>query len=448
VLSRQGLAVHPPAPDGGFARAGTVLSKEARLTLRTGTPRFAAFVKDVNGDGRPDVLVPRTEGVDLYLTVPGEAGAPPTLRRAAAVRVDVSRERTTEDAALSDVLESSFRIPSLKIVDVNGDGRKDLAVEEGKRRAWHLAREDGSLPADPDVKLDLDIYRDTTPEAEVRLGRTLAGSDEQRLETRDLDGDGIPDYVIAHRRKVWVFRAGRDGPQFTEPLQVLRVADDVTAMLLLRLDADERPDLLLLRVQVPTVATLLRGLVAEWDIEVAALGYAGVPEKGFEPAPKWKGNLAFRLPAILGVLRNPDALIRRFEDVSKRFRAGLEGDFDGDGSGDLALADPTKGRIETWYARRAAGQADAEQELASVFFGEDTQVWDLDRLLGWLGSLADQRAARLTGGRDADATIPLRPMHEADFLDVLAGNVDGEAGEEIVVGYELPDGRAAFEVWR
>lgn len=471
VLTRQGLFAHPVGADGAFQRGGILVSKDVRLKLRTGRPRFADVTRDVNGDGRIDVLVPRADSCELWL-----AGAPaaqadgtpavPTLRLAATVKIDVQRERSIERGALSDLLESTFRIPALRIADVNGDRRADLAVEDGKRRAFHLAREDGSLPADADVQVDLAIFEDTTPKAEVQLGRTLAGSDDQRFETADLDADGIPDYVIAHRRKVWIFRGRATGPQFTEPSQVLRVSEDVTAMMLLRLDADERPDLLLMRVQVPTVATLLRGLVASWDIDVAALGYANRGGDGFETNPKWKGGLAIRLPAILGVLKDPDALIRKFESVSGKFRTGVDGDFDGDGRGDIAIADSTgeggaPGRIGLWYAPAEKhggtngnasggidGESDEENAVADVFFGAEDRVWDLDRILGWLGSIADQHAAKLTGGRAADTTIPLRPVASAAFQRCVAGNLDGVRGDEVVVVYELEDRRAVFEVWR
>src|SRR5262249_52865781 len=152
---------------------------------------FAEIARDVNGDGRPDLVVPRGEDCELWLN----SGVDPQTRlpvftRTASFHVALERSVATRAEALSDVLESSFRIPALRIEDVNGDGRRDLCVESGKTRTWSLQRADGSFPAEPDVTLDLSTFRDTTPEATVELGRTLAGGDDQRLETRDLDGDG------------------------------------------------------------------------------------------------------------------------------------------------------------------------------------------------------------------------------------------------------------------
>lgn len=471
VLSRRGLEAYPVGPEGAFQRAPVLVSKAVSLAYRVGEPTFAPVLRDVNGDGRPDLLVPRAETCELWLwgpPVPGADGAPavPQYRAAGAFKVAVSRERATESAELSDVLSSAFRVPALTLRDVNGDGRSDLAVEDGKVRSFHLARPDGTVSAEADVRVDLAKFEDTTPRADVQLGRTLAGGDEQRFETADLDGDGIPDYVIAHRRKVWVFLGTKDGPQFLEPSDVLKSADDVSTVLVARLDADPRPDLLLLRLQVPTVATLLRGLVASWDVEVTTAGFENAGGGRFERTPKWRGEIALRLPAILGILRDPEALIGRFEGLASKFDRGFVwGDFDGDGREDAAVASTTDRRLDVWFgvARERTGGAGGtggagtngdrtngasvadEMELGEVFFGTE-RVWDMDRVLRWLGDFADRRFAQVTGDREPSQRIELRAEKDAAFEGVGALRVGGATG--IVVAYEGADGRGVFDVWR
>jgi hypothetical protein len=456
VLSRRGLEAYPVGTDGAYGRAPVLVSKDAAFGLRVGTPTFSEILRDVNGDGRPDLLLPRTDSCELWLwTPPAAEGLPPSYRRTGAFRVEVSRERTTEAEALSDVLESSFRIPPLSFRDVNGDGRMDLLVEDGHVRAFHLARQDGTFAVEPDVRVDIETFQDTTPGAEVRLGRTLAGGEEQRFDANDLDGDDIPDYVISHRRKVWVFRGGKAGPQFTDPWQILRVSDDVSMMLVARIGADERPDLLLLRLQVPTVATILRGLVASWDVEIGAVGYENASSeeggrRAFALAPKWKGAFDLRLPAILGILKDPEALIQRFEGLASKLGRGfLWGDFDGDGKEDAAIASASERRLDLWYGleREKDTRDGADTELGEIFFGEE-KVWDLERVLGWIGDYADRKFASVTGNRPPSVKIELRPASEADLEGAEAAQFDGAGAQEILVVYTDDAGRAVFDVWR
>ena len=451
TLSPDGVRAYPAVPGGGFSPRAIECADRARFVLRVGVPRAAPIARDINGDGRPDLVVPRHDACEIWLQQGAAQAGPPRFERAAVVDVEVDHTDSTDADALTDVLESAFRIPQLSIADVNGDGLADLLVVDDRVRAFHLQRPDGSIPAEPDVRVDLEMFRDTTPEAEVRLGRTLAGADEQRYESRDLDGDGIPDHVIAHRRKVWVFRGGPGGPQFGEPSAILKTAEDVTALLLVRVDADDRPDLVLVRVQVPTAAGLLRGLLAEWDVELTAVGYRGNGAAGFETTPAWRGEISVRLPALLGVIRNPDALIRRFEAVAGRFDGSLEADLDGDGTPDtLLVAGGEEPRLRAWRGRPGSVDLrDVERLLGHVLFEDAERTWTLDRLLGWLGSLAERRAERLTGGRAPDGEAALRTAEHA-LRDVATADLDGDGRAEVVVAYDRDDGVFVLEVlgWR
>lgn len=447
-MTKDGVFVHRVDAEGAYSRAGEQVAPRTRFPLRVGRPSFADVARDVNGDGRPDLVLPRGEECELWLNGgPDAQSSLPVFAKAASIRVQMQRETATKADALSDVLESSFRIPNLSITDVNGDARSDLYVENGKTRAWHLQREDGSFPAEPDVTLDLGIFRDTTAEASVQLGKTLAGGDDQRIETRDLDNDGIPDYVIAHRRKVWVFHGTKAGPQFTDPSDVLRVADDVTAMLLVRLDDDAFPDLTLLRVQVPTIGTLIRGLFAEWDVEIAALGYASEGGRKFATTPRWKGDIDVRLPALLGVLKNPDALVRRFEDMAKKFRRTVPGDFDGDGRPDVALLAEKGGRVELFTSRAKSQDDDGERAVGDVFFGEEKKVWELESILRWMGDLAERQAARHTGGGAPYASAELRGG-EFERVGLDAADLDGDGRSELVVAYDRGGAEGVIDVVR
>ncbi len=455
VASPRGLEIFSAGDDGAFAATTIATAPRARFRLRTGVPMPAPMAQDIDGDSVIDVVVPDGESLDVWLQRPATGeGQGVAFVKGASVRVPASTSRSTGAQAISDRLVSGITIPSLSRLDVNGDGRLDIVVEEGELRAFHLVRADGSIPTDPDSTLDLSIFRDTTAEASVAPGRTLAGLDRALHEMRDLDGDTIPDHVIAHRRKVWVFRGSQDAPRFQSPTSILKTADDVTALLLIDLDGNARPDLVLLRVQVPSVATILRGLVAEWEVEVGAVGYRAGGERDFEATPAWRSTLGFRVPAILSILKDPEGLVRRFEDAGKKLRVSAEGDVDGDGRADALLVSEDATSIDLWLGdvdTVRATRETPEDILRHALFDEEESTWDLDRLVGWFAGVAERRVQALTGGRPATGALKLRPVAEWRLTGLETADVDGDGRLEAIVRYDAPDGtKSVFDVvrWR
>jgi hypothetical protein len=444
---------------GAYAGPGETMIARARFALRVGMPTLADLAQDVNNDGRPDLVVPGPRACELWLNegpAPVTGGAParwPAWRKAATVAVDISSSSEHDSEQLSDVLSSSFSIPSLATRDVNGDKRPDLLVVEGEKRGFHLQREDGSFPERADVAVDLSIFRDSTEKADVRPGHTLAIDSAASFQSRDLDGDAIPDYVIAHRRKVWVFRGGKSGPQFQSPSTILKAADDITALQLARLDTDDYPDLLLVKVQVPTIATLVRGVFGEWDVDVSAAGYLNRAGKDFETSPSLKSEIVLRLPSILSLLKEPEKILQRFEAVRERFRQSAWGDFDGSGTRDVALVSSDAATLEVWLVRDVATEResafDAEELLRKLLFEDADKVWDIDRIVLWLGNLAERRTALLTGGRAADGRIALREKEKGRLETLECADVDGDGRAEILLRYEVGvPARSEFDVLR
>ncbi len=385
--------------------------QRAAFDLRTGSPRSSAYSRDLNGDGAADVVIPLGDSCEIWLHHGTKGGEGPCLRRVARVPVQVRRIMSTRAEQLSDVLESTFYIPRLAVRDVNADQREDLLIEDGRRRAWHLQTAEGTIPPEPTVKLDLALYRDTTDKAQVRPGRVLAGGDDQIFLARDLDQDGIEDAVIAHRRKVWVFRGGAAGPQFTEPSQILNAADDITALLLSDLDPDGKPDLVMLKVLVPDVASLLLGALTDLEVEVGAVGYRSLGAT-FEKTPAWRRDLVVRLPPILSILKDPAAIISRFEAASAGLEPLMMVDLDRDGRPEVVQPEAESRRVQIWMGAKNpddASATDSDAILRQILFGEESPVWDLDRIVEWVARLAQSERVRRTGPRSADLTLDLAP---------------------------------------
>ena len=449
-LSPAGLALHAFDAEGRVGPSQR-LARRARFGLRVGRPTFAEVLQDVNRDGRPDLVVPTGETCELWLNAGPDGDPPrPVFTREAVISVDMERWGGTGAEDLFDVLESSFAIPGLQTRDVNGDGRPDLLVVEGRRRSFHLQAADGSFPGEPDVTVDLGIFKDTESSSGVAPGQSLSFERGATFEMRDLDGDGIPDYVLAHRRKVWVFLASGAGPQFTRPASILRSAEDVTTLTVLDLDDDELPDLLLVKVQVPTVATLIRGLIGEWDVKIISAGYRNTGRGNFETKADWRSEIVIRLPSIIRILKDPGSILERFEDAESRFRISLWAQLDADGSEDLVLISEDRTRIEVWRGR-GGGRArlDAEQILRQLLFEEEDNVYDLDRAMMWLGGLADRQVALQTEGREPDASRALRSANAAVLASLRTADFDGDGRQEIVVGYlEYETGELVLDVLR
>jgi len=450
VLSPKTVTAYRIGTDGGLDPKGETLfrlPRRAPFVLRIGEPRFSRIVSDLNGDGRLDVLVPGPDAIRVWLSRDAEEGL--EFVYAASVRTDLKSSRSWSDSKLSEQYESAFRIPYLALRDVNGDERPDLMVIDGSSRAFHLQREDGSFPEKPDRILDLSIFLDTTPASSIRPGRTLAGSERPSLTMSDLDDDGMPDYVISHRRKVWTFYGSRDGPNFVRPAQILSTAEDVSAFLVLPLDGDSYPDLLLLRVQVPSITAIIGGLFSELSVEISATGYRNEKGRAFSRLPGWKGAVEVRLPAITEMIRNPQALIARFEATASKFRSTVEADVNGDGTKDVAMLAEDGGRIDLWeIEKRPESEADLVG-FRALFFEDEKRVFTLEDVLALLGGIAEERTRRLTGGKDPTRTFRLRsPRYE--FRTFTAADLAGDGKHAIVVFYldRGAGGAAVVDVFR
>jgi hypothetical protein len=275
----------------------------------------------------------------------------------------------------------------------------------------------------------------------------VGSGDRPDYQSTDLDGDGIPDYLISHRRKVWVFHGTKRGPQFTEPTTVLKVADDVTALTLMDLDGNEYPDLVLLKVEVPGIASLIMGLLDELDVKVRVIGYANRGGRQFEVQPAWRRDITVRFPPILDVARHPERLLERLTEIERRIQHPTEGDFDGDGRRDLVMVDESGRELRLWKspdgtekAERGGerGQVD-EDVFRRILFEDPDTVWTLDRMFEVFASFTASRVSSLTSDRKPDSVRRLRARESHKLAGLDSSDVDGDGREELLVYYELAE---------
>ena len=444
VSDPDGTRLHRIQPGAGLNPEPRPLAPRAIFRLRTGRPVFCDVVQDVNGDGAFDLVVPGGLGVELWMDERAQGGG---FRRVARVPVRVRHRQSAGAELLSDVLSESLRVPRLSTEDVNGDGRDDLVVLDPRRRAFHMQGEAGGFPAEPDAVLELDIFRDTTPAASLSPGRTLVLEDEASVTSGDLNDDGIPDYVIAHRRKVWVFHGSTQGPQFVHPTSILKTPEDVTGLLLLHLDDDPYVDLLLYKVVVPSVAALVMGMFQTWDVEISARGYRSQGGDNFATEARDQGLVVLRLPPLMEILQRPEEILERLEQAESKFRPAASGDFDGDGTLDVALVSEDAQLLEVWRTPPDAVVAEEtdDQWVRRLIFEQDDPVFGLERVLEYLSAFGERRTRRLTGDRAPDASLPLGEGSGLDLTAAVPADVDGDGRQELITAYEA-DGRLVVEV--
>lgn len=415
------------------------LVRRARCTLRLGFPQVTPFVQDLDRDGRLDLLLPALTGVQPFLQEAADAGGAPAFRALPTLPVDVEVLLGERTAGRDQELEGRLVVPQIETADLDGDGRPDLLTHDEMRHGFHLQTEAGTFA--PPIEVDLAQFVDSTPKATLAPGSTVVFGDRQLLQRGDVDGDGIPDFVIAHRRKVWTFLGGKDGPQFTKA-RTQAVADDVTAMLVLDVDEDSRADLLAFQVQLPSVGSLLLGLVRSLDVDIKAVGYRS-EGGGFAATPAWRRVLTLRVPPLLSLLSRQEELVRRFADVVAKARVGVRGRFSAAATrSELALLHADGAALELFEvadgAPSLAGARGRRLMMRLLFEDEDT-VFDLDRLFAVTSGLLDDVAGGLVGDRQPTARAPLRDPGVWRVVDLLPAELDGAAPGELIVGYERVD---------
>ncbi len=152
--------------------------------VMAGTGNFLGdlgLMKDVNGDGLPDLILPAREGLAVYLARPEGKG----LARKAASRLAVPGE------AFRSASDLQHRYPLPQVQDVDGDGRPDLVFRDPVKRwrsVW-VARNAGQGRFQPAAEIVLGAGDPKAPNP-VWMG--------------DLEGDG---------RAEVVFRQSLDDPK-------------------------------------------------------------------------------------------------------------------------------------------------------------------------------------------------------------------------------------------
>jgi hypothetical protein len=307
--------LHGVGPDGpvtlepGGPR--TLLAAPTLLgALGPTTPQSADVVDDLDDDGVPEVLF-HSRGRLRAVSVDG------TDRGSVAAAVRGRLGGKDESGGRAQHL--TVRWPSLVVADLDGDGRKDLLLPEGRTlRVWRTGAQLGAERLDLRLPVDLDPPDDP---AKQRGARKELG----RAWFQDVDADGRVDLITQHWRidgswfgttaEIALYRGTGRG------FEAARVVQTDSAPVEVRtLDYDGDGDLDLLVPQVDTgVGNLARALLAR-RVQVEARLHP-LEDGAWTAEP-----VALRTLSV--PVDDPDAVA-----------VSLDADLDGDGQLDAVLAE-------------------------------------------------------------------------------------------------------------
>ncbi|MHC4472903.1 MAG: FG-GAP repeat domain-containing protein, partial [Planctomycetota bacterium] len=175
--------------DGKLATKPRVLLPAESLVQRGQEDdlHWRGFLRDLSGDGLADVVLPTSRGFAVYYQGRDKAGPGVWSRNPdRLVPYTVISSLDIGAPGLSGRLRGRTEVPDFHVLDFNGDGRTDFVVDDGKSLRIFAAGEDGRLGEDPPKTVDL-------------APLTGASGTLPPFELRDVNGDGLPDYVLSRQ---------------------------------------------------------------------------------------------------------------------------------------------------------------------------------------------------------------------------------------------------------
>lgn len=417
-----------------------------------------AMARDIDADGRVDLVLPGKQGLLFYLGRDEGFEPGPVVNDLTEVELRIDTPESAEPR-----VKETVRVPSFLAEDQNGDGFMDLAFRAEDRVRFYWSRPDGSLPPDPTFELDLAAIRDAMPVRErgvLDVSNLFQALDRQvKEDLRDIDGDGDVDLMLREGSKVSVYAGGAAGIDRERATQVLKSSGNLLVAFLADDDGDGKEDLCMLRVQDVSLAEVLGWVVLGGALELELFSYFQEGPLRFARKPSARRSLSLAFPSLLSLVDDMEEPVQRWADNVRRLP--LRFDRDGDGErDDLARVDAT-GKIHVYanVARSGAIRRSSEAALwASVLRRFDAMAAGADELdlnlvdaVEWLPYPGLDRAALLEGVAVSEVLAPRWSGESgaaaiADSTPRLyAFDLDGDRSEELL-WMQLRSGSGAVDL--
>lgn len=257
------------------------------------------FSRDVNNDGRDDLIIPGAGELMLYLQ-----GSNGDYLTPLPVKSDVQMRTSLDPEQLERRTGQAITIPVLELRDLNGDAAADIVSRTEEKLDVFLASPAGNLyfPATPSYSINIAEIEAGLGDFDVdnldfsNLTGVLALTHEEILD--DVNGDGIDDLLLREGGKVSLFGGTKTGMNLSEPLQVLRSSGNVLSTFLYDENEDNLKDLWLWRVESISVGDIFVWLALSGSVSIEAFIYPNEGER-FARRPSRQITVELKFPSAI-----------------------------------------------------------------------------------------------------------------------------------------------------
>ena len=405
------------------------------------------FSRDINNDGRDDLIIPGAGTLQLYIREV-DGGYQPAISVLSDMRIFSNlfvRQNIERDVG------QTLTIPLIELRDVNNDNRPDLISETEERFDVSLANASGDyFPQSPSFSIDREEIRERLGNFDVdqldfsNLTGILALTHEEILD--DVNGDRIDDFVLREGGKVSLFSGNAAGMDFTQPKQVLRSGGNVLKIFLHDEDGDGRKDLWLWRIEPISVGDLFLWLAISGSVNVEAFVYRNEGEN-FARRPARQLTVALKFPSAVRMISSVVEIreqARAIENSATIPTAVANISGVGNALDLIVLLDE---QVQIFHNSIAPTPPPAEDRfLASLNYSRSRNDYEIDvrRIIDEF-EIAQNKELRTVQGRAPEQTFALQQaMHNGDLMSVKLNADDRddlfvflERGKERITGLLL-----------